>query len=199
MIHLRPDCLVFEDPDGTSLPRPVQEVTLEVLGPCPAWLDGETLRHVAEAVLHYFRVERGQTAVSMSEFSVAVQRVLRGLGVEALACLGKPGTPPSEKEPRQVSAPSPRVIEADLLELTQGGREGCELWFFPHLRAVVRSGLNGAPVILRFRGLQACVKQLAGARRWTPRCQALQDQIVDYLRTCLNTEPCREGCGLVVG
>jgi hypothetical protein len=70
--------------------------------------------------------------------------------------------------------------------------------FYPRLRTIVRSRLNGEPVVLRFSGLRACAKRLAGAKRWSPSCQRLQDQIVEYLRHCLSSEPNREGCTLVV-
>jgi hypothetical protein len=42
------------------------------------------------------------------------------------------------------------------------------------------------------------VKQLAGARRWNPRCQALHNQIVAYLRECLSIEAQQNNCALVV-
>jgi hypothetical protein len=51
---------------------------------------------------------------------------------------------------------------------------------------------------LRFRGLRGCVKQLAGARRWSARCEKMQDQIVEYLRRCLTAEPEQSNCALVV-
>ena len=47
-------------------------------------------------------------------------------------------------------------------------------------------------------GFRNCVKQLTGARRWTPRCQSLQEQIVEFLRECLHTEPHPDACSLVV-
>jgi hypothetical protein len=42
------------------------------------------------------------------------------------------------------------------------------------------------------------VKRLAGVRRWTSRCEELQDQIVDFLRHCLTAETERNECALVV-
>jgi hypothetical protein len=51
---------------------------------------------------------------------------------------------------------------------------------------------------VRFRGLRGCVKQLAGTRRWTSRCEQLQDQIVEYLRGCLSAETAQNNCALVV-
>jgi hypothetical protein len=51
---------------------------------------------------------------------------------------------------------------------------------------------------VRFSGLRGCVKHLAGARRWSPRCQGLHDQIVAYLRECLGAEARATECSLVV-
>jgi len=42
------------------------------------------------------------------------------------------------------------------------------------------------------------VKKIAGARRWSNRCELLQDQIVDFLRQCLNQEAEKPVCALVV-
>ena len=58
--------------------------------------------------------------------------------------------------------------------------------------------LRQSPRVVRFRGLRGCVKHLAGARRWSPRCENLQDQIVGYLRECLSNESRETECRLVV-
>jgi hypothetical protein len=42
------------------------------------------------------------------------------------------------------------------------------------------------------------VKQIAGARRWSQRCERLQDQIVEFLRQCMTSETEKSGCALVV-
>jgi len=62
----------------------------------------------------------------------------------------------------------------------------------------LRSQLRQSPQLVRFRGLRGCVKHLAGARRWSARCENLQDQIVEYLRQCLTAEPEQTHCALVV-
>jgi hypothetical protein len=36
--------------------------------------------------------------------------------------------------------------------------------------------------------LRETVKMLAGARRWNTRCRQLRDQIIGYLRHCVQTE-----------
>ena len=62
----------------------------------------------------------------------------------------------------------------------------------------LRQQLRNVPRVLRFRGLRGCVKQLAGAQRWSSRCEKMQEQIVEYLRGCLTAEPEQNECALVV-
>ncbi|MBK7997351.1 MAG: hypothetical protein IPK15_01115 [Verrucomicrobia bacterium] len=89
-------------------------------------------------------------------------------------------------------------MEADLRLLAGESDLGGELVFFPRLRDAIRRELDGSPTILRFSGLRECVKQLTGAKRWSTHCQTLNDQIVDYLRTCLGAERSGASCALVV-
>jgi hypothetical protein len=163
------------------------------MGDSTEWLDADMIEHAAGAVLHYFKSEKGQDTVSVAEFSEALERVLRGLGFNVKASDGVEA-PLAEAE----SLPPPRVVEANLQELAGEANLGCELVFFPRLRDAIRRELDGTPLLLRFRGLRGCVKQLAGAKRWGPHCQALSDQIVDYLRGCLGAEKCGSSCALMV-
>ena len=197
MILLRPDCLVFKTAAGDSIPCSAHDVTVELMGEATELLDKEMILHAAEAVLHYFKAEKGQTTVSVAEFSEALERVLRGLGLDVKASEG-------EEKPLTVTAAEivqsvrPRVVEADLQSLAGDTEGGGELIFFPRLREAVRRELDGAPLVFRFHGLRGCVKRLTGAKRWNPDCQSLNDQIVDYLRTCLTSESAGTDCAQVV-
>ena len=192
MILLRPDCLVFKTSDGESVPCSAHQVTVELIGDSAEWLDKDMVQHAAEAVLHYFKSEKGQGTVSVAEFSEALERVLRGLGFEVhSASVSNDIKTPSDPAPA-------RVVEADLNQFASQPGEGFELFFFPRLRDEVRQGLAAAPALLRFSGLRNCVKQLTGARRWNAQCQSLNDQIVDYLRTCLKSEKAASGSRLMI-
>ena len=105
--------------------------------------------------------------------------ILRGFALEGTV-------PPPAAEPD---------AEADLrLLAAEAGKT--ELLFFSRLRAEVRNQLRQSPGRLRFRGLRGCVKQLAGARRWSPRCLHLQEQIMEFLHRCTRAET--GDCVLVV-
>ena len=192
MILLRPVCVVFKTSDGESIPCSAHDVTVELIGDSAGWLDTELVAHAAEAVLHFFKSEKGKDSVSVGEFSEALERVLRGLGIDVKAT----GKATDSAAPAS-NTPAPRIVDADLRELA-GESDGGELLFFPRLRDTIRRELDGTPMVIRFTGLRDCVKRLTGAKRWSAHCQSLNDQIVDYLRNCLGSERAGERCALVV-
>jgi hypothetical protein len=183
MMQLNPDYLVFKTAAGENIPCSVELVAIELMGDAISMVDPELIRNASAAVLHYFKTELGRHSVSVGEFSLALERVLRGFGVNIKS--------DPEEEPI-------RVAESDLREVAASAGEGFELLFFASLREEMRRQISETPDVVRFKGLQGCVKQLVGAQRWSERCQALSDQIVDYLRTCLNAEAKKTTCALVV-
>jgi len=184
MIALLSDCLLFELTNGESVPCSPEMIAVELVGDTNGWLDPEVLRHAAASVFHYFKAELCRESVTVGEFAGALEKVLRDLGFTLRA-----GT----MEPR-----SQKIIEADLGLMARESGGSFELFFFPRLRDELRAQLRRSPRLLRFRGLRGCVKQLAGARRWSLRCEKLQDHIVDYLRECLSAEPEQNDCALMV-
>lgn len=183
MMQLNPDALVFKTTAGENIPCSAELVTIELMGEAVTLVDPELIRNASAAVLHYFKSDLGRHSVSVGEFSLALERVLRGFGLEIKS---------SAKDD------APEVAEADLRELAYAAGKGFELVFFSRLRDELRRKLDGAPNVVRFNGLRGCVKQLIGAQRWSQRCELLNDQIVDYLRTCWSVESKKEICSLVV-
>ena len=186
MIQLHSHCLVFETANGEHIPCSVEDVSVEVIGEAADQLDHEIVRQAAAAVLHYFKVERKQTIVTIAEFTAALEGVLRGLGL--IVTTSQPKPPPALAGP---------VAETSLDDLAAETGAGGELLFFPRLREEMRQQLSQSPRLVRFNGLHDCVKRLVGARRWCDRCRAMSDQIVGYLRQCLD-ENHRADCALVV-
>jgi len=183
MIQLHPDCLLIEMPGGEAIPCAAELVTVNLLGAAADSIDHDLVQNAASAVLHYFKVEHGKSFVSMREFSQALATVLRGFGLSVNLA---------------DSAQPPRLSEANLRVLACESGHAFELAFFPRLRDELRLQLDQSPHLIRFNGLRGCVKQLAGARRWTRRCQSLSDQIVDYLRHCLSNDSSAKRCSLMV-
>ncbi len=198
MIQLRSDCLVFETSNGETIPCSAEEVTIELIGSAAELLDKEMIRHAAAAVLHYFRNELQRTTVTVAEFTEALEKVLRNFGfaVGTAEHLPKPSGEPID--PAESKSAASDVIVADLRLLACESGKGFELFFFPRLKQEIASRLKETPRALRFRGLRGCVKQLIGARRWTGRCQQLNDQIVEYLRECFTRHEGGATCAMLV-
>jgi hypothetical protein len=184
MIALSSDCLLFKLTNGESVPCSAEMISIEIVGNSEGLLDPEMLRHAAASVFHYFKVELERETVTVGEFAGALEKVLRGLGLTIHA---------GGFETR-----SQQIIETDLGLLARQSADSLELFFFPRLRDELRQQLRQSPRVLRFRGLRGCVKQLAGARRWSARCEKMRDQVVEYLRGCLTAEPEQNECALVV-
>jgi hypothetical protein len=182
MISLARDCLLFELASGESIPFSSEMISIELVGDAGEQFDPEVIQHAAAAVFHYFRHEQARATVTVAEFAEALERVLRGLGLHVR---------PAETE----IVPAPGT---DLRALARESGDARELVFFPRLRREVRSQLAASPRMVRFRGLRGCVKQLAGARRWSPRCDHLREQILGYLRECLSADARAPECRLVV-
>ena len=185
MIALLSDCLLFELTNGESVPCSAEMISVELVGGnLHGWLDPEVLRHATASVFHYFKNDLCRESVTVGEFAGALEKVLRKLGFTIRAGV---------VEPR-----SREITEMDLGLMARESGGSFELFFFPRLRDELRAQLRRSPRMLRFRGLRGCVKQLAGARRWSARCEQLRDHIVEYLRECLSAEREPTDCALVV-
>lgn len=184
MIALQSDCLLFQLASGESVPCTAEMISVELSGNAEGALDPEVLRHATASVFHYFKTELERESVTVGEFAQALEKVLRQLGFAVRT--GFKDGPPAE------------VLETDLCRFARESADSLELAFFPRLRDELRSQLRRSPRLLRFRGLRGCVKQLTGARRWSGRCERLQDHIVEYLRCCFTAEPEQTNCALVV-
>lgn len=190
MIALAEECLVFQLANGDQIPFSPEMLSIDLLGAAAQCFDPEFVRQTCHAVFHYFKCDLQQSAVTMADFSAALEKALQGF--------------PPAAQTRAVSAQAqehgkaPGTAGADLGEIACESGKGCELFFFPRLRDEFRHQLKDAPGVVRFYGLRRCVKQLLGAQRWSGRCREMRDQIVEYLRRCLNDCPEASRKALVV-
>ena len=185
MIALASDCLLFETQGGESVPFSAEMVSIELMGDSSKLLDPDFVKQASKAVFHYFRNELGRETVTVAEFAGALEKVLRSFGYRVHSADND-----SDEEPS--------FFESDLQRLAREAAGGCELFFFPLLRDELRLQLQQAPRIIRFQGLRECVKQLAGTRRWSGRCEDLQAKILEFLRECLSAETQERECALLV-
>jgi len=184
MIALASSCLLFELPSGENVPLSAEMISVELMGEAAMSFEPEFVRDAAAAVFHYFRNDLGRETVSVGEFAELLQKVLRNFGAN-IHCV------------KELSLPIAK-LEDDLQALARQSGEVRELAFFPRVRKAVRSQLRVSPRLVRFRGLRDCVFHLTGARRWSPRCEHLREQVIEYIRQCFGAEPHSHRAALVV-
>lgn len=184
MIQLHPDYLCVKDSGGTATPVAAETLAFDVVTEAGGSVDPEIIRQAAAAVLYYFKSELGYSTVTLSEFATELERVLRAFGLNAAVSA--------------TEEPCLRLARYDLRALALDAPAEMELLFFPKLRTTVQRTLRDAPQVLQFVGLRGCVKLLLGARRWSRRCQAFSEEIVDFLRRCFRQESDAARCALVV-
>jgi hypothetical protein len=183
MIALAADCILLRRENGEAEPVNSGTVSIEVVTEGQSPFDEEFVKEASAAVLHYFKNEEGRDSVTLGEFAATLEKVLKGF---------------DHKQAEDGDNSQSHIVETDLQKLAVASGEAFELTFFPRLRDELRRKLQLSPQVLRFCGLRRCVLRLTGARRWTPQCRNLQDQIVDFLRECLNAELHSDKCALVV-
>lgn len=203
MIQLHTDCLVFETADG-AVACSAKTVAIELAGEMAGKLDPQLLQDASAAVLHYFKAELGRDHVSVGEFAEALVKVLRSLGVHVVVEESSVQTLPAANMDGQPAVPGEaavaagKILESDLAVLAVECGQCYELLFFSRLKEEMTSRLRETPRLLRFVGLRPCAKLLAGTSRWTPKCEQLSDQIVAFLRDCMQEQAFSGGCALVV-
>ena len=184
MILLSDSFLFFQMPSGESIPFSAEMISVELADGSSDPYSQDFLEHAAASVFHYFKHDLGRKTVSVAEFAEAFESVLNGLGL------------------KRGAAPDAGNIDDSankdlLLLLAHAGIAG-ELAFFPRLRTAVLAQFQLTPRLVRFRGLRGCVKRLLGAERWSPRCDQMRDQIIEFLQHTLSKETAGRSCALVV-
>lgn len=188
MIQLHSHSLVFETTDGELIPCDAEEVTIELIGEAVQDLDPNLVRQAATAVLHYFKSECEQQVVTIREFTQALEQVLHNLGVQVS----------KEEKSAAKSLVGGKILEADLSDLIEEDGSATELIFFARLKREFVKLLNRSPRVIRLRGLRRCVKHLIGAQRWSKRCYGPNDQIINFLRECMEQRSEQNDCALVI-
>jgi hypothetical protein len=184
MILLHDNFLYFELPDGQSVPFSAEMVSVELSGAGVDQLDQEFVQHATASVFHYFKNDLAKKSVTLAEFAAKFETVLNGLGLRL--------------EAGRLAGTSDDGATKDLHWLASHAGAACELAFFPRLRLAVHAQYQLTPRLVSFHGLRGCVKRLLGAERWSPRCDSLRDQIVDYLRQTVRKETAGNDCALLV-
>ena len=159
---------------------PLIRVSNENLALCePSWLQ-DTLKHAANAaevpewlaedvskgVECYLKNHYPGTVIEVGDLFERIRSTLQNLGLTDLADHLDESPPP---------------IKISLTELARKAGPGFELGFFLMLRRQFQSAADGGARELVCYGLRSCVKKLATAKNWSPRCRKLEAEIREFL------------------
>ena len=123
--------------------------------------------HVTESVLAYLALQFEENVVSVPQLGKSVQSVLQVIGYGEVAphfALGAPD------------------VKLSLLEVVREAGAGYELAFFKHLAGKIQKMLDTGTTYCELTGLTPCVKQLRARKTWSRDCDALQAEIVAFVR-----------------
>jgi hypothetical protein len=123
---------------------------------------------VAKTVTHFLRSERLNTPLSFEKFTSSVRRALEGIGYAEVA-------PYFLRDGVDLSF--------SLLEVAESTGPGFEMGFFRGCKQACQRMLStGVAQRLALEDLEPAIKFVVGHAHWSPRCQRLADELVDYLR-----------------
>jgi len=128
------------------------------------WLAG----YVVETITYYLATQYQGNSISVPHLTRLVEDALQVIGYAEVAQhlnLGQPGE------------------RLDLVDLVQEAGAGYELAFFNRLRDRLQSLIGAGTTDVDLVGLALCVKKLRARKSWSRGCDALQEEIVSFVRT----------------
>lgn len=130
--------------------------------------------YVTETIAQYLASHYEANAISIPRLTRLLSDVLQVIGYSEIAAhltLGLPGE------------------RLNLVDLVQEAGAGYELAFFNRLRDRLQSLIGAGTTDVDLVGLAPCVKQLRARKSWSRGCDALQEEIVSFVRTQTLTAP----------
>jgi len=128
----------------------------------PEWFADD----VVSGVITFLRNHYEGTTISIESLYDRIRCTLENLGLDDLAEELTPVAPP---------------LRISLMDLAKKAGDGYELAFFQLLEQRFASATNNGVENVYFYGLRNCVQRLTSLRRWTRRCESLQDEITHFL------------------
>jgi hypothetical protein len=124
--------------------------------------------YVAETASHYLANHYRGNTVTVPRLTRLLVDILQGVGYGEVTLwleLGQPGE------------------RLDLMDVLKEAGAGYELAFFNRLRDRLRALIGKGTTEVDLVGLAPCVKKLRSRKMWTRECDALQEEIVSFVRT----------------
>ncbi|SVD78900.1 uncharacterized protein METZ01_LOCUS431754, partial [marine metagenome] len=92
---------------------------VELLGDAVNEIEPGLITEAAEAVIYHFKIDLGRGSITVAEFTLALERILRGFGFKVMAA-----------DENETGEPNLSAAETDLHDLAHQAGEGLEMVFF---------------------------------------------------------------------
>jgi len=139
--------------------------------------------YVEESVAFSLAAYYSKNVISIPRLEERIRDVLQGIGYSEIGihlALGMPGE------------------RLDLAALAREAGAGYELAFFHRLRDRLQSLIGAGTTDVDVVGLAPCVKQLRARKSWSRGCEALQEEIVSFVRTQTASTPVKRELSIQV-
>lgn len=128
------------------------------------WLAEHVVESVSLSLASYF----SENVITVPHLAGRIRDALQAIGYSEIGehlALGMPGE------------------RLDLAALAKEAGAGYELLFFNRLREALRALIGKGTTEFDVVGLAPCVKHLRARKSWSRSCEALQEEIVSFVRT----------------
>jgi hypothetical protein len=132
----------------------------------------EPAREINHGIEDYLKGEYPDPTVTLAELYQLTAKALFGLGYPDLA-----------SRFAAIGSPKPAVIDLD--DLADRAGASFELSFFPSLKRELEQAVETGGHSIHLRNMRDGVKRLLCAKRWSPRCRGLNEQIVEIVEQVL--------------
>lgn len=128
----------------------------------PEWMAKDISRGVENFLTEHYK----GTVIDSADLFARIEKTLSNLGLYELAA-NIDRTPPP--------------VRVSLSELARRAGSGYELAFFQLLEEQLRSAATGGADRIECYGMRNCVRRLSASKKWSPRCDQLEREIVSFV------------------
>lgn len=124
---------------------------------------------IVRSLFVYLRDRFNATVITVGELFEKLRLTLSALGFQDIAGQLRDQVPP---------------FKISLIRMANEAAKGgsYELSFFQRLGRQVDEAVQTGATVVHATGIKAAVRKLRGARRWTTRCDVLQEEIMGFVR-----------------
>jgi len=128
----------------------------------PEWMAQDISRGVESFLTKHYK----GTVIDSADLFARIEKTLASLGLNDVAANIDKTPPP---------------VRVSLSELARRAGSGYELAFFQLLEDQLRSATAGGAQQVECHGMKNCVRRLSASKKWTRRCDRLQDEIISFV------------------